>query len=76
MSAPEAFTEYGYVVEYTNGRRCAVSPLGNDEESAAATLRMYAVKLPERDGSRRVLVSRRVTRTAWADVEIKEITHG
>jgi hypothetical protein len=72
MAEPEAFTEYGYLIEYANGNRCAVGPLpatASDEEGWQL-MGYYArgeTSVAQR-GARHVLVSRQVTRTAWADV--------
>lgn len=82
----EAFTEYGYCVEYANGRRCDISPLGTDKASAWATLANYAeadqcslaraTRLTRDCYGRLILASRDVTRTAWTDVDAQEANDG
>lgn len=69
---PEAFTEYGYLIEYADGNRCAVgalSAVASDEEGWQL-MGYYAQGEPSvaQRGARHVLVSRQVTRTDWADV--------
>lgn len=72
MPESEAFTEYGYLVEYADGSRCAVSPLAAiaSDEEGQQLMGYYAKGEPsvQQRGARHVLVSRQVTRTAWADV--------
>jgi hypothetical protein len=63
---PDEFTEYGYLGEWPDGFRCAVSPLGADREQALQHFRTYE---PETRGERLVFVSRRITRSGWADEE-------
>lgn len=75
----EDFTEYGHISQYPDGNRCAVSPMGTDRDSAAQQVREMDA-MDQRNGpqfGRGVLVSRRVTRTAWVDVErMEETTRG
>jgi hypothetical protein len=78
MTQPEAeeFIEYGYLVEYPDGTRDAVSLLGEapwpskqaefEQESALGMFRAIQHGDPE---TRHVFVSRRVTRTPWTDGE-------
>jgi hypothetical protein len=69
---PETFTEYGYLIEYANGNRCAVGLLAAtaSDEEGWQLMGYYAKGEPSAQmrGDRHVLVSRQVTRTAWADV--------
>jgi hypothetical protein len=76
MNGPGEFTEWGYLVEYPDGTRCAVSPLASapwpsahtDDERERA-LGMFRTLECGPDAMRLVFVSRRVTRTPWTDEE-------
>lgn len=69
---PEAVTEYGYLIEYADGHRCAVGSLAatSSDEEGWQLMGYYAKGEPSvaQHGARHVLVSRQVTCTAWADV--------
>lgn len=74
MSEPAVTTttEYGYLVEYADGFRCAVSPFpaATIEEAAEYVFGYISPSYPP--GSRYVLVARQVTTTAWTDQPQKE----
>ncbi|WP_327066840.1 hypothetical protein [Kitasatospora sp. NBC_01302] len=75
MSDVEAFTEYGWYVEYGDGTRGWLTPLGTDRDRALAQFRMLEADMPEgTDEMRLVFVSRHVTRTPWTAEDAPAVT--
>ena len=76
MNGPGEFTEWGYLVEYPDGTRCAASELASapwlskyTEDERERALGMFRAIVHDDPATRYVFVSRRVTRTPWTDEE-------